>query len=384
MEKERKNIDNKVKFSWKIKWILAALLLALWSSNFSYSQESDSLQKESKYEKIKFKEMDSYVIFDGIEHARQETIKYRNSIFEMTRQLFTKDDRFWFHEFDDICEETNNLLEWIENEENCQWILNNLIRHLEYDISVEKNVECRQALTKILSIIKDKKNILNWVVNDPLELLKQNLKVWDIILINKKNSPFDIWTKALKIFDDKYLTDFTHVLIFIWFDEDWNILVRHSTTVTEKLHEIWVENTTLSSYVFDKDRSNAEWYDIVVLRPDESILQSILASSEEKLGSWYDNLSALRQWLWLSNTFDDKYNCVELITQSISFDENKKVPFSDDWEYSFLWKLNENIRNIYIESMKNDVHKIRSKTHPNDFFEYQNLLIPVYLWHISK
>lgn len=132
------------------------------------------------------------------------------------------------------------------------------------------------------------------------------------------------------------------------------------------------------------DRSGAEWYDLIVLRSDPSILQSLLELSEDKLGSWYDNLSALRQWLWLSNTFDDRYNCVELVTQSIFFDENKKVPFYDNWKYSFLWKFDENIRNIYVESMKSDVHKIKSKAHPNDLFEYQNLLVPIYLWHISK
>ena len=51
MEKERKNIDSETKFSWKIKWILAALLLVLWSSSFSYAQDNDSLQQENRYEK---------------------------------------------------------------------------------------------------------------------------------------------------------------------------------------------------------------------------------------------------------------------------------------------------------------------------------------------
>lgn len=384
MEEEKKCIDSEAKFPWKIKWILAALLLALWSSSFSYSQGNDTLQQENRYEKIDFKKMNSYIVFDEFENVRQNTVKYRNSIFEMTRQLFTKDDRFWFPEFDNIREEAERLLEWIENEENCQWILNSLIRHLEYDISVEKNVECRQALTKILSIVKDKKNILNWVVNDPLELLKQNLKVWDIILINKKNSPFDIWTKALKIYDDKYLTDFTHVLIFIWFDEDWNILVRHSTTATEKFHKIGVENTRLDSYIFDKDRSGAEWYDIVVLRPDISIVQSLLDLSEDKIGLWYDNLSALRQWLWLPNTFNDKYNCVELVTQSIKFDETKKVYYWDEWDYSFLWQLQRNLENIYIEDFKNDIQRLRPETHPTNIFMFPNLFTPVYLSTIKK
>ena len=280
--------------------------------------------------------LESYELFKKKELARCLDLKKRNSIFQMFAKLITNDTRNGFMEFSEINKELQNIFEQIPKDESCIHELDKLLKELEYFYLKEKNIECRLAITYMKSRILDEKNkFFEWNL-DSGELLKRQLKVWDIILLNKKNNPFDIWTKALKIFDEKYLTDFTHALIFIWFDENWNILVRHSTTVTEKLHEIWVENTTLSSYVFDKDRSNAEWYDIVVLRPDESILQSILASSEEKLGSWYDNLSALRQWLWLSNTFDDKYNCVELITQSISFDENKKVPFSDDWEYSLM------------------------------------------------
>ena len=55
----RENIDIKSKSSVKIRWIIAALLLALWSHNFLYSQENgslnrenDSLKKDSKYEQI--------------------------------------------------------------------------------------------------------------------------------------------------------------------------------------------------------------------------------------------------------------------------------------------------------------------------------------------
>lgn len=364
MEKERKYIDSKAKFSWKIKWILAALLLALWSSNFSYSQESDSFQKENRYEKIEFKEMDSYVIFDGIEHARQETIKYRNSIFEMTRQLFKKDERFWFSEFDDICEETENLLKWIENEENALLILNNLKRQLEYDINVEKNVECRLALCKILSIVKDKISLLNWVVNDPIELLKQNLKIWDIILINKKLNTFDIWSDALKFFDEKFLTDFTHVLIFIWFDENWNIMVRHSTTETERLHKIWVEETSFLSYLFDSDRCDAKYCDILVLRPIPEIRQSILDFSKDKIWCWYDSKAALRQWLWLQNDFNDKYNCVELVTHGIQRDSL----YSQYGEYAvwFKWDLQRNIDETMNFVLDWKIAELNWKSFPND------------------
>lgn len=364
MEKERKNIDNKVKFSWKIKWILAALLLALWSSSFSYSQESDRFKQENRYESVDFKKMDSYIKFDEIEDARQETIKYRNSIFEMTRQLFKKDERFWFSEFDDICEEAENLLKWIENEENALLILNNLKRQLEYDINVEKNVECRLALCKILSIVKDKISLLNWVVNDPIELLKQNLRVWDIILINKKLNTFDIWSDALKFFDEKFLTDFTHVLIFIWFDENWNIMVRHSTTETERLHKIWVEETSFLSYLFDSDRCDAEYCDILVLRPIPEIRQSILDFSKDKIWSWYDSKTALRQWLWLQNDFNDKYNCVELVTNEIQRDSL----YSQGTEYAvwFKWDLQKNIDKTMNWVLDWKIAELNWKAFPND------------------
>lgn len=362
------NVIVKLKNSWKIKWILVALLLALWSSNFSYSQEADTLNQEIRYEWINFKKMNSYIEFDDIEHVGQETVKYRNSIFEMTRQLFTKDDRFWFHEFDDICEEAKNLLEWIENEENCQWILNNLIRHLEYDISVEKNVECRQALTKILSIVKDKKNILNWVVNDPIELLKQNLKVWDIILINKKLKAFDIWSAALKFFDEKYLTDFTHVLIFIWFDEYWNIMVRHSTTETERLHKIWVEETSFLNYLFDSDRCDVDWCDVLILRPIPEIRQSILDFSESKIGFPYDSRAALRQWIGLTNSFNDRYNCVELITNGIRY-ETDSIMVSD-YGFGIIWDLQKRLYDVFVWLDIQECYKLRWKTHPNDILNF--------------
>lgn len=382
MEEVKKSIDSETKFSWKIKWILVALLLALWSSNFSYSQESDSLQQENRYEKIDFIKMDSYIKFDEIEDARQETIKYRNSIFEMTRQLFTKDERLWFPEFYDIRDETEKLLKWIENEENCSLILNNLIRQLEYDISVEKNAECRQALTNILSIVKDKKNILNWVVNDPIELLKQNLKVWDIILINKKLKAFDIWSAALKFFDEKYLTDFTHVLIFIWFDEDWNIMVRHSTTETERLHKIWVEETSFLSYLFDSDRCDANWCDVLVLRPIPEIRQSILDFSKDKILCWYDSKAALFQWLWLKNDFNDKYNCVELVTHWIQRDSL----YSQGTEYAvwFKWDLQKSIDETINSILDLKVDELNWMTFPNDLLGNPWFFKDVYMTTIFR
>lgn len=374
----RENIDIKSKSSVKIRWIIAALLLALWSHNFLYSQENgslnrenDSLKKDSKYEQIEFIKMDSYVKFWEIEHTREKTIKYRNNIFQMLYQLFNEDDRFWFPEFYDISDEVMSSLEWIENEENAILILNNLKKQLEYDINMEKSVECRKALAKALSILKDKINIINWIPSDPIELLKKNLEVWDVILINKNLKDFDIWSDALKFFDDKYLTDFTHVLIFIWFDENWNIMVRHSTTETERLHKIWVEETSFLSYLLDPDRCNANWCDVVVLKPIPEIRQSILNFSMEKIWCWYDNRAALRQWLWKKNNFNNKYNCAEIVTQWIQMTEYVN---NHEYNMSFKWKLYENFCEEYHDYLRNVlIPEFRTKTFPNDFFEYLEL-----------
>ena len=257
-----------------------------------------------------------------------------------------------------------------------------MIRQLEFDISVEKNAECRQALTKVLSIVKDKKNILNWVVNDPIELLKQNLKVWDIILINKKLKAFDIWSAALKFFDEKYLTDFTHVLIFIWFDEDWNIMVRHSTTETEKLHKIWVEETSFLSYLFDSDRCDANWCDILVLRPIPEIRQSILNFSKDKIWCWYDSKAALFQWMWYKNDFNNKYNCVELITHWVKRNSDNSDEFINSiWCKDDLQKnLNKNI-NICFDW---EISELNWKAFPNDLLEHSWLFKTVYLTTVER
>lgn len=374
-----KGIDSKNKFIPRLKWIVLALSIVLWAKDFSYSQEN--LSERTQYDVVDLK---AFQDFKEMELVRESNLKRRNLIYQMLWKLITDDNRHGFPEFNGINEELQKILDEMPKDEFYVSNLNQFLVNLDNLYLREKNIECRMAISYMKSKISDEKiRFLDWI-NEPYELLKRQLSVWDIILLNKKNSPFDIWTKALKIYDEKYLTDFTHVLIFIWFDENWDILVRHSTTATEKFHKIGVENTTLNSYIFDKDRSNAKWYDIVILRPDPTILQSILKLSEEKLESWYDNLSALRQWFWLNNTFNDKYNCVELVTQSVSFNKDEMIHFDDSWGYSFSWKLNKDLEKIYIDYMLWRIQEFSSKTFPNDLFEFLDLFTLVYSSHISK
>ena len=358
MEKEKKSIDSETKFSWKIKWILATLLLVLWSSNFSYSQESDILKKGDKLK------LDSYVEFKENELKRVLDLNDRNNVFQMTWQLLHNDKRFWFHEFDSIWKEITEILDEIEIKDGCLSLLDDFQKQIEFEILREQNAECRLALTYIVSKIKDRKDKINGTDVEQSELLKKNLKIWDVLLINKKVKIADIGSQALKFYDEKYLTDFTHVLIFIWFDEKWNIMVRHSTTETEKFHKIWVEETTLESYLFDSDRCDAKCCDILVLRPIPEIRQSILDFSKDKIWCWYDSKAALRQWLWLQNDFNDKYNCVELVTHGIHRDSL----YSQHGEYAvwFKWDLQRNIDEIMNFVLDWKIAELNWKAFPND------------------
>lgn len=374
MEKERKSIDSGTKFSWKIKWIVAALLMAFWSSSFSYSQESDILKKGDKLE------LDSYVEFKENEVKRVLDLNDRNNVFQMTWQLLHNDKRFWFHEFDSIWKEITEILDEIETKDGRLSLLDDFQKQIEFEILREQNAECRLALTYIVSKIKDRKDKINGTDVGQSELLKKNLKIWDVLLINKKVKIADIGSQALKFYDEKYLTDFTHVLIFIWFDEKWNIMVRHSTTETEKFHKIWVEETTLESYVFDSDRCDADWYDVLILRPSFDIKQSILNFSKDKVWCWYDSKVALFQWMWYKNDFNDKYNCVELVTHGIKRDFDSCIePDYDLWCKGDLQRdLEKNIDKL----LDWEISELNWKAFPNDLLNYPWFFKPIYLTSI--
>ena len=72
-----------------------------------------------------------------------------------------------------------------------------------------------------------------------------------------------------------------------------------------------------------------------------------------------------------------------MVTQSIKFDETKKVYYWDEWDYSFLWQLQRNIENIYIEDLKNEIQRLRSDAFPANILE-SSLFTNVYLTTINK
>ena len=148
-----------------------------------------------------------------------------------------------------------------------------------------------------------------------------------------------------------------------------------------------MEETSLFSYLFDDDRCNAECCDFIVLNVKPELLQWLLDSSKEKIECWYDDRSALREGLSLSNTFDNKYNCVELITQSIHADD---VCFYDGFDYDYWVKgdLNKSIDNMYKNFLKNILIKLKSETFPNGVLHGELINSGIftidYIWTLYK
>lgn len=312
----------------------------------------EKIQLDEKYNLTK---LTSFINFSELELTRNLSLKSRNSFLKMIFSLFKKHNDIGFLEFSEIDKELNKFFHNIESDKNFLDILISMKSDLENEMLKQKFPENKLAIAYIISRIKDREILWSGHDADKLSLLKANLKVGDILLLNKKLKRQDIWSKLLKVYDNKYLTDFSHSAVFIEFDEDWNIVVRHSTTKTE-IHDMkWVEDALLNKYMFDEDKNDALGYDILVLRPNHDIKNDILHFTQDKIWKQYDSKTALRQWLWLKKQYNDKYNCVELIVQWLN-------PSDED----------------------DPLNELKLKTFPNDFLEYLDIFKPVYMTTIKR
>lgn len=312
----------------------------------------EKIHLDEKYDLTKLR---SFIDFSEWELTRNLSVKTRNSFLKMIFSLCKKNNDIGFLEFSEIDKELNDFFKTIENDRNFWDILSSMRKDLENMMQQQEVPENKLAIAYIISRIKDKQIL--WTGNDvgKLSLLKANLRVGDILLLNKKVKRQDIWSKLLKVYDNKYLTNFSHCAIFIEFDEEWNMVIRHSTTETEIPGMKWVEDTLLDKYMFDEDKNAAFGYDILILRPNHGIKTDILHFSQDKIGKRYDNKTALRQWLGLKKQHNDKYNCMELIVQWLNPSDEKDP-------------LNE----------------LKTKAFPNDFLEYLDIFKPVYMTTIRK
>ncbi|HOG15207.1 MAG TPA: hypothetical protein PK674_01325 [Candidatus Absconditabacterales bacterium] len=235
----------------------------------------------------------------------------------------------------------------------------------KFETQIEKTLDIKKdlKLTYILSEIKNKKLLKKNPSLNKKRLLQKNLKIGDVVLLNKKADKLNIGgkafkahigSKALEAYDKKYDTDFTHSIIIIGTDP---IKIRHSTMLTQKDDKGGhVEEVDLYSYL---EKSGTKSFDVLALRSDEDTKQKILEFSEKKLGKKYDNNAALGGGLFGIDSMgaktrggfiknktlkkDDVYNCVEIIAQALEHD------------------------------------KLDNITHPNEFLEYMNIFQPTYM-----
>lgn len=356
-EIENSEIDNVIKeTSFELQNFDTKICLKDLSTEAELNPEEEDLdiKTEEDLKKV-FKKIEDSESFDpNSEKVLKDYIENKErfwaikEIFNILWRLFKINNTTWFSEFSNLSGDIRNLDNKTIEE------LSSMIKEFETQIEKTWDIKKDLKLTYILSEIKNKK-LLNEDPNlDKKELLQKNLEIGDVILLNKKVDKLDIWSKALKAYDKKYDTDFTHSAIIIATDP---IKIRHSTTFTQKkVGKGHVEEVDLYSYL---KQSWTKSFDLLALRPDENTKQKILEFSESNLWKEYDNNAALWWWLfWIDSAWpkarwwlkrnktwekDDMYNCVEIIAQAL------------------------------------DQDKLKDITHPNEFLEYMNIFQPTYM-----
>jgi len=275
-----------------------------------------------------------------------------DEVFKILWRLISSKNEIWFNEFDDIDINSLNLDE--KNEEELIWFMNFIEWKIDSTVDIKKDLKFTYLLSAVKNKLLEKKSIV-----DKEEQLKNNLAVWDVVLLNKQLRWKDIWTRLLEAYDDNYDTDFWHAAIVISTDP---IRIRHSTTenLRKSDREWFVEEAELDWYL---DKCGCSWYDLLALRPSEDIKNKILAFSEQNIWKSYDSNAAICWWLywkdwewekviswfWENNgEKDDSFNCVEIIAQAL------------------------------------DQEKLKDITHPNEFLEYMDIFKPVYLTTIRR
>lgn len=275
--------------------------------------------------------------------------RWGKAIFELFKiiwRLISSDNQIWFSEFSNLDVKSLNL------DKKTKLQLKTLIKLLEKAINNVSDIKKKLKFTYLLSAVKNKYLERRDSVIDGEELLKKNLEIWDIVLLNKKVGIKDLWTKLLEAYDDNYDTDFWHAAIVISVDPIW---VRHSTFFVPDGGKWRVYDSPLNWYLLS---CHCSWYDLLSLRPPKKIKDKIMAFSEKNLWKKYDSNAAIWWWLYWkdgewSNVIlwfkrnewerDDSYNCVEIIAQAL------------------------------------DIDKLKDITHPNEFLEYMNIFTPVYM-----
>ena len=358
-EIENSEIDNVVKeTSFELQNFDTKICLKDLSTEAELNPEEEDLdiKTEEDLKKV-FKKIEDSESFDpNSEKVLKDYIENKErfwaikEIFNILWRLFKINNTTWFSEFSNLSGYIRNLdLDNKTIEE-----LSSMIKEFEAQIEKTWDIKKDLKLTYILSEIKNKKLLKEDPNLDKKELLQKNLEIGDVILLNKKVDKLDIWSKALKAYDKKYETDFTHSAIIIATDP---VKIRHSTTFTQKkVGKGHVEEVDLYSYL---KQSWTKSFDLLALRPDENTKQKILEFSKSNLWKEYDNNAALWWWLfWIDSMWakarwwlkrnktwekDDMYNCVEIIAQALEHD------------------------------------KLDNITHPNEFLEYMNIFQPTYM-----
>lgn len=206
---------------------------------------------------------------------------------------------------------------------------------LENSIKSASSITRSLHLTNILSLAKNsltqkEKNI---DANNAYWLLASNVKVGDVLLINKRKDT-SFGAQALRWFEENNPADYTHSILITGVNP---VKFIHSTWHKESWPWSGVEEVNLE-YYFKKHKPS----DVLVMKQHSPHKENSLKYAKERIGKWYDSkIAAMHGFSWILPTKminkaanDDEYNCVELIAKSYKNDP-KISRFSHPNQ--FLW-----------------------------------------------
>jgi len=238
------------------------------------------------------------------------------------------DSTFWFKDNKEI-QDFLTRLSWNYDKMSLTELetqKDNLINKIEWVVWVKRKLWLTYALSRLLDeiVVKrdTKKTWIMWERNGiipnktpnecAIARMAQQVKPGDVLAVNKSEQK--MWDKLLTQLSDDDI-DTSHVLIVTGVDpESWKITVAHSTQSKVNSSWKWVE-TNLDFGEYTKQFHGIA---IATLRPPEWTSDNLVKNVLTKDGKWYDEWAAVSTaLLWSNITKDnDKYNCVELISQS--------------------------------------------------------------------
>lgn len=192
------------------------------------------------------------------------------------------------------------------------------INNISQEINTLNTIHDKLLLTYIKSLCLNEKTIKSNTKQEKMnkmQLLAAQIQPWDIILVNKSEK--NIADNLLLEYDTSSI-DVSHaILIHDVNYNTWEININHSTG-----HKTTWWSGVETQVPFQNYIKQFQKLGIAIVRPPHEIINELIQNTDQKEWKKFDYWAVVKDKISKNNK-NEKYNCVELIAQSLPKD---KVP----------------------------------------------------------